>query len=90
MPTQTKLWYSFIFLSSIFSLRRLYQIPLFTNEPNGAAAKSKYVMGRRNWCSVRWDNATGDLEFDLRVEKVKGLGTTVGWVHLHDAHTSKS
>ncbi len=35
-------------------------------------------MGRRNWCSVDWEPSSGDLVFDVRVEKEKGLGTTVG------------
>jgi hypothetical protein len=37
-------------------------------------------MGRRNWCSVDWDQVTGDLIFDIRVEKAKGIGKTVGYV----------
>jgi hypothetical protein len=39
-------------------------------------------MGQRNWCSVNWDQATGDLVFDIRVEKEKGIGTTVGYVYF--------
>lgn len=35
-------------------------------------------MGRRNWCSVDWDRMTGDLMFDIRVEKEQGVGVTVG------------
>lgn len=37
-------------------------------------------MGRRNWCSTRLDDTTGDLEFDIRVEREKGVGETVGYV----------
>jgi hypothetical protein len=37
-------------------------------------------MGRRNWCQVDWDVHTGELIFDLRIEKEKGLGETVGRV----------
>lgn len=56
-------------------------MPIFTHEPNGAPrAKNKYIMGRRNWCAMHWDNTTGDLVFDLRVEKEKGVGTSVGLV----------
>jgi hypothetical protein len=39
-------------------------------------------MGRRNWCQVDWDQLTGELNFDIRVEKEKGLGETVGCVFL--------
>lgn len=54
------------------------QIPLFTTDTDGSSPHSKYVMGRRNWCSVQFDNNTGDLRFDIRVEKEKGVGVTVG------------
>lgn len=37
-------------------------------------------MGRRNWCQVDWNPKNGELVFDLRVEKEKGVGTTVGYV----------
>ncbi|KIM80802.1 hypothetical protein PILCRDRAFT_822082 [Piloderma croceum F 1598] len=53
--------------------------PIFTTETNGSARKQKVVMGQRNWCSVNLDQATGDLVFDIRVEKEKGIGTTVGY-----------
>jgi len=39
-------------------------------------------MGRRNWCSIRWDQKTGELSFDIRVETQKGLGETVGYARL--------
>lgn len=39
-------------------------------------------MGRRNWCQVDWDSGTGELVFDIRVEKEKGGGQTVGCVML--------
>jgi hypothetical protein len=35
-------------------------------------------MGRRNWCSVTLKQTSGDLLFDIRVEKEKGHGETVG------------
>ncbi|EGO20988.1 hypothetical protein SERLADRAFT_351219 [Serpula lacrymans var. lacrymans S7.9] len=57
-------------------------IPLFEMEPDGSSRKQKFVMGRRNWCSVHWDNRTGDLVFDIRVEKQKGYGVTVGYVQV--------
>lgn len=55
-------------------------IPLFTHDPNGTVrVKNKYIMGRRNWCAVQWDSRTGEVIFDLRVEKEKGVGTSVGY-----------
>ena len=36
-------------------------------------------MGARNWCSVKWE-PSGSLRFDIRVEKQKGGGQTVGCV----------
>jgi len=52
-------------------------IPIFAKEPNGSSRKQKYVMGRRNYCITSWDELTGDLVFNIRVEKEKGLGQTV-------------
>jgi hypothetical protein len=37
-------------------------------------------MGQRNWCGVNWDQRTGELVFNIRVEKEKGIGTTVRYV----------
>ncbi|KDQ06742.1 hypothetical protein BOTBODRAFT_39397 [Botryobasidium botryosum FD-172 SS1] len=54
-------------------------LPIFQRDTNGTPLKSKMIMGRRNWCSVMRDNSTGELEFDIRVEKVKGRGETVGY-----------
>ena len=42
-------------------------------------SKGKFIMGRRNWCSIRWDKNTGELSFDIRVERQKGVGETVGY-----------
>ncbi|KAK7689123.1 hypothetical protein QCA50_007814 [Cerrena zonata] len=55
-------------------------MPVFEVDTDGSAPKSKYIMGRRNWCSVTWDPASGDLVFDIRVEKRKGYGETVGYI----------
>jgi len=52
-------------------------VPLFQTETNGSPKKQKYIMGRRNWCQVHWDE--GDLVFEIRVEKEKGYGETVGY-----------
>ncbi|PCH38463.1 hypothetical protein WOLCODRAFT_66563 [Wolfiporia cocos MD-104 SS10] len=66
------------------TLHHLYtdesMIPLFDKDTNGQPPKSKYIMGRRNWCAVQWDHKTGDLMFDIRVEIEKGNGRTVGYV----------
>ena len=56
------------------------QLPLIDKEPDGSNSKSKYVMGRRNWCSIVRDATNGDLIFDIRIEKQKGIGETVGCV----------
>lgn len=58
-----------------------HQIPLFSTDTNGSPRKQKYIIGRRNWCSINWDGVTGDLVFDIRVEKEKGIGQTVGYVN---------
>jgi hypothetical protein len=36
-------------------------------------------MGRRNWCCITLKQPSGDLLFDIRVEKEKGQGETVGY-----------
>lgn len=36
-------------------------------------------MGRRNWCSVKFDNSSGDLIWDIRIEIRKGYGQTTGY-----------
>jgi hypothetical protein len=37
-------------------------------------------MGRRNYTSVEYSTLKGDLIFDIRVEKEKGAGESVGFV----------
>ena len=37
-------------------------------------------MGRRNWCCITLKQPSGDLLFDIRVEKAKGHGETLGYV----------
>jgi hypothetical protein len=56
------------------------QQPIFVKEPTGQPRKQKFIMGKRNWCRVEWDERTGEMEFDLRVEREKGCGVTTGWV----------
>lgn len=55
-------------------------MPLFTHEPDGASRVNKYIMGRRNWCAVWWEPNSGEMVFDIRVERGKGLGESVGYV----------
>jgi hypothetical protein len=55
------------------------QLPIFSKEPDGTnRIKNKYIMGRRNWCAVSYVPQAHELEFDIRVEKEKGAGTSVG------------
>ncbi|KAI0350240.1 hypothetical protein OH77DRAFT_1431241 [Trametes cingulata] len=55
-------------------------VPIFEKDADGTQPKSKYIMGRRNWCSVRWEPGSGDLVYDIRVEMRKGYGQTAGYV----------
>ena len=57
-----------------------FQEPIFEREPMGQPRKQKYIMGKRNWCRVEWDEQNGEVEFDIRVEREKGCGVTTGWV----------
>lgn len=54
-------------------------VPLFTKDTDGSSRKQKYIMGRRNWCSVNWDAPSSELEFDIRIEKEKGAGRTISY-----------
>ena len=51
-------------------------VPLFEQGLDGKAQKQKYIVGARNWCAVTYQDASGELEFDLRVEQAKGAGKT--------------
>jgi hypothetical protein len=51
-------------------------VPLFETDLEGKKQKDKYIIGARNWCSVEYLEASGEVEFDLRVEKVRGGGET--------------
>ena len=53
-------------------------MPIFSTETNGQSRKQKYIMGQRNWCQSRIDEATGSLVFDIQIEREKGHGVTVG------------
>ena len=54
------------------------QIPLFQKDTNESPCGTKYVMARRNWCKVELNTQTGELVFDIRIEKEKGCGVTKG------------
>ncbi|KAL0947072.1 hypothetical protein HGRIS_013213 [Hohenbuehelia grisea] len=52
-------------------------VPVFETEPHdGTKRKQKFVMGKRNWCSARLDDQSGELVFVINVEKEKGHGKT--------------
>ncbi|BGP53880.1 hypothetical protein JCM8202v2_001452 [Rhodotorula sphaerocarpa] len=51
-------------------------IPLFKEDTDGSKPKSNTVMGRRNYCMADYDNATGEVQFTICVEKSQGSGTT--------------
>ncbi|CAE7231572.1 unnamed protein product [Rhizoctonia solani] len=55
-------------------------IPLFRTDTDGTSLKQPYIMGRRNYTSVELDEQTGYLNFDIRIEKAKGVGETVGYL----------
>ncbi|KAJ7172632.1 hypothetical protein C8R46DRAFT_158797 [Mycena filopes] len=52
-------------------------IPIFQTETNGKPRKQKFIMGRRNWCQVDYED--GEWVFEIHVEKEKGTGQTVGY-----------
>ena len=54
------------------------KIQLFDKDTDGSKPKSHYIMGRRNWCCITLKQPSNDLLFDIRVEKQKGHGETVG------------
>ncbi|KAI0253864.1 hypothetical protein BJV78DRAFT_1371871 [Lactifluus subvellereus] len=53
--------------------------PLFSKDADGSKPKSQYIMGRRNWCSITLEHPSEELLFDIRVEKKKGHGETIGY-----------
>jgi len=53
-------------------------LELFKTNPDGTPNKMSNLMGRRNWTSVYLDEK-GGLIFDIRVEREKGFGETVGY-----------
>lgn len=53
-------------------------VPLFAKSPSGQKGKYKFVAGSRNYTAVNWNTKTGELVFEIRVEKEKGKGETEG------------
>lgn len=51
-------------------------MPVFEYDLNDQKQNDRFIMGARNWCAVKRDATTGDLEFELRIEKEKGSGIT--------------
>jgi len=52
-------------------------IPLFTKDTDGKPMSRKLVQARRNYAIVEYKQ-TGELVFDIRVERSPGSGDTVG------------
>ncbi|KAH9977284.1 hypothetical protein BGW80DRAFT_1435953 [Lactifluus volemus] len=46
--------------------------PLFAKDTDGSKP-------RRNWCSITLEQPSGELLFDIRVEKARGHGETIGY-----------
>lgn len=51
-------------------------LPLFQYDLEDKKQSNKYIIGARNWCAAYIDESTGELHFDLHVEKSKGSGET--------------
>lgn len=57
------------------------QIAVFDKDTDGSKPRSRYLMDRRNWCCITLQSS-GELLFDIRVEKEKGHGETIGYAVL--------
>ncbi|KAL1409475.1 hypothetical protein Q8F55_003458 [Vanrija albida] len=53
-------------------------LPIFDKDTDGKKQRKPYVLPRRNYTAIQYLD-TGDLLFDLRVEKFKGAGDTVSY-----------
>ncbi|WFD42874.1 hypothetical protein MPSI1_001524 [Malassezia psittaci] len=49
-------------------------LPLFEYDLEDKKQHNKYIMGARNWCAAYMDESTGELVFDLHVERSRGSG----------------
>ena len=63
-----------------FNSEHSTQVPLFKKDTEGQALECKNILPRRNYCIVYYDEDSTSLVFDIRVEREKGVGTTVGYV----------
>jgi len=52
-------------------------VPLFEKDTDGSKMSKPYTMPRRNYASVQYLEDTGELRFDIRIEKSQGAGETV-------------
>ena len=81
MLKQTRSWYVNTITRKSYRLNLTdSQVPLFKKDTDGTPLKANLVMGRRNWCQVEWDQPSGDLIFDIRVERAQGHGNSVRYV----------
>lgn len=53
-------------------------IPLFELDTDGKKLNNPFFMGRRNYCLNTLLPATGEFEFDMRIEIAQGIGETKG------------
>jgi len=52
---------------------------LFKVDTNGKPMKNQRFMARRNYCAIRCDEKSGEMEFNIRVEIEQGGGATTGY-----------
>lgn len=52
-------------------------IPLFTQDTDGTKLKRPFVLARRNYAAIIYNEHTGELNFEFRVEKAPGVGAAV-------------
>lgn len=52
-------------------------LPLFNHDTDGSKLKRPYALARRNYAMVEYNDASGELGFEFRVEKSQGAGETV-------------
>lgn len=65
-------------------------VPLFKKDVDGTLPKSKFIMGRRNYCSVEYDSITEGLEFRFHIERKKGIGETVEYEFVYSVLKCRS
>lgn len=60
--------------SLFYANTREKMLPLFKYDLNDEKQHNKYIIGARNWSSAYVDPTSGELVFDLHVERAKGSG----------------